>query len=73
MSLVGYAYLHRSLGLKAIGSDLSKLVMMCLDNEGKVSKHRRKQFQYSVPEQVFEFIEEEVGRVVREVGKFPID
>ncbi|KTB61047.1 cell filamentation protein Fic [Pseudomonas fluorescens] len=46
------------------GSDLSKLVMMCLDNEGKVSKHRRKQFQYSVPEEVFEFIEAEVGRVI---------
>ncbi|NWE38987.1 Fic family protein [Pseudomonas yamanorum] len=45
------------------GSDLSKLVMMCLDNEGKVSRHRRKQFQYSIPEEVFEFIEEEVERV----------
>jgi hypothetical protein len=40
------------------GSDLSKLVMMCLDNDGKVSKNRRKQFQYSVPEEVFEFIEQ---------------
>jgi len=46
------------------GSDLSKLVMMCLDNEGKVSRHRRKQFQYSVPEEVFEAIEEEVGKVL---------
>jgi len=47
------------------GSDLSKLVMMCLDNDGKVSKNRRKQFQYSVPEEVFEFIEQlaaEFGR-----------
>ena len=40
------------------GSDLSKLVMMCLDNADKVSKHRRKQFQYSVPEEVFDYIEE---------------
>ena len=54
------------------GSDLSKLVMMCLDNEGKVSKHRRKQFQYSVSEEVFEFIEEEVGHALRDTGKFPI-
>ncbi|VVN78254.1 Fic family protein [Pseudomonas fluorescens] len=46
------------------GSDLSRLVMMCLDNEGKVSKHRRKQFQYSVPEEVFDFIEEEAGKVL---------
>ncbi|MBU6958538.1 Fic family protein [Pseudomonas sp. CVAP len=49
------------------GSDLSKLVMMCLDNEGKVSKHRRKQFQYSVPEEVFEFIEGEAGRLLADV------
>lgn len=55
------------------GSDLSKLVMMCLDNEGKVSKHRRKQFQYSVSEEVFEFIEEAVGDALRDIGKFPID
>ena len=48
------------------GSDLSKLVMMCLDNEGKVSKHRRKQFQYSVAEEVFEFIEEETLRLIGE-------
>ncbi|MNG38023.1 hypothetical protein D3C84_1255600 [compost metagenome] len=46
------------------GSDLSKLVMMCLDNAGKVSRHRRKQFQYSVPEAVFEFIEAEAGRLL---------
>ncbi|WLI06892.1 Fic family protein [Pseudomonas sp. FP597] len=55
------------------GSDLSRLVMMCLDHEGKVSKHRRKQFQYSVSEEVFEFIEQEVGHALREIGKFPID
>ncbi|WP_415766103.1 Fic family protein [Pseudomonas sp. ZB1P45] len=44
------------------GSDLSKLVMMCLDNDGKVSKHRRKQFQYSVSEEVFAFIEESASK-----------
>ena len=47
-------------------SDLSKLVMMCLDNEGNLSEHRRKQFQYSVPEKVFEFIEEETLRLIEE-------
>lgn len=47
------------------GSDLSKLVMMCLDNGGKLSKHRRKPFQYSVAEEVFGFIEEEVERVIQ--------
>ena len=40
------------------GSDLSTLVMMCLTNEGKVSNNRRKQYQYTVPEAVFEYIEE---------------
>lgn len=54
------------------GSDLSKLVMMCLDNEGKVSKHRRKQFQYSVSDEVFEFIEEEVGRVIAQGNSQPV-
>ncbi|WLG47858.1 Fic family protein [Pseudomonas sp. FP1740] len=49
------------------GSDLSKLVMMCLDNDGKVSKNRRKQFQYSVPEEVFEFIEQEAGRLLSDI------
>ena len=53
------------------GSDLSKLVMICLDNEGKVSKHRRRQFQYSVSEEVFEFIEAEVGRVIGEGSSQP--
>ncbi len=48
------------------GSDLSKLVMMCLDNGGKVSKHRRKQFQYSVSEEVLDFIEEEAEKVSAE-------
>ena len=55
------------------GSDLSKLVMMCLDNDGKVSMHRRKQFQYSVGEEMFGFTEEEVGRALREIGKSSID
>lgn len=40
------------------GSDLALLVMMCLTNEGKVSINRRKQFQYTVPEAVFGYIEE---------------
>ncbi|MDZ3994742.1 Fic family protein [Pseudomonas sp. Teo4] len=40
------------------GSDLANLVMMCLTNDGIVSKNRRKQYLYSVPEEVFEFIEQ---------------
>jgi len=39
----------------------------------KVSRHRRKQFQYSVVKEAFGFIEEEVGRALHEIGKSPID
>jgi hypothetical protein len=46
------------------GSDLSRLVMMCLDNRGVVSKHRRKQFEYSVPPRAFDCIEEEARKVL---------
>jgi hypothetical protein len=46
------------------GSDLSRLVMMCLDNRGVVSKHRRKQFEYSVPPGAFDCIEEEARKVL---------
>jgi hypothetical protein len=44
------------------GSDLGTLVMMCLDNGGVVSKHRRKQFQGRVPEGLFDFLEEAARR-----------
>ena len=40
------------------GSDLSTLVVSCLDNEGKVSKRRRQQFEGRVPGNVFDYIEE---------------
>jgi hypothetical protein len=40
------------------GSDLSTLVVCCLDNEGKLSKNRRKQFTGRVPESVFDYIEQ---------------
>lgn len=39
------------------GSDLATLVMMCLSNNGVVSKHRRKQFQYTVQPEVLDYIE----------------
>jgi hypothetical protein len=50
------------------GSDLSMLVMMCLDNHGVVSKHRRKQFQYSVQSEVFDYIEQIAKSLL--TGKF---
>lgn len=48
------------------GSDLSNLVMMCLTNGGTVSNNRRKQYQYRVPEAVFDFIEEVSRQVLAE-------
>lgn len=48
------------------GSDLSNLVMMCLENQGIVSKNRRKQYQYAVAEDVFEFIEQQAQRLLSE-------
>lgn len=41
------------------GSDLANLVMMCLTNDGKMSKNRRKQYQYTVTGEVFDFIEQQ--------------
>ncbi len=39
------------------GSELSTLVMMCLDNGGTVSIRRRKQFHGRVPDELFDFLE----------------
>lgn len=38
-------------------SILSRLVMFCLDQNGKLSQNRRKQYQYQVPEAVFDALE----------------
>ena len=42
------------------GSDLSTLVLGAIDNDGVVSKRRRDQFQYTVPEKTFDIIEKAV-------------
>lgn len=46
------------------GSDLANLVMMCLTNDGVVSRNRRKQYQYTVPTEVFDFIEEIAQKIL---------
>lgn len=38
-------------------ADLSRLVMFCLDQNGSISKNRRKQYQYKVPDGVFDALE----------------
>lgn len=48
------------------GSDLANLVMMCLTNGGTVSKHRRKQFQYSVQAEVLDYIEQVTQALLRQ-------
>jgi hypothetical protein len=40
------------------GSDPATLVVCCLDNGGKLSKNRRKQFTGRVPEAVFDYLEQ---------------
>lgn len=40
------------------GNDLATLVICCLDNEGRISKRRRSQFEHRVPPGVFDYIEE---------------
>lgn len=37
---------------------LSKLVVFCLDQSGKISKKRRDQFQYEVPTDAFDALEQ---------------
>ena len=39
-------------------TDLSRLVMFCLDQNGRISNHRRKQYRYRVPEDIFDALEQ---------------
>jgi len=48
------------------GSDLSRLVMMCLSHDGVLSKNRRRQFRYRVPEEVLDAIEAEARKALDE-------
>ncbi|MNI83493.1 hypothetical protein D3C73_1403060 [compost metagenome] len=48
------------------GSDLANLVMMCLTNNGAVSNNRRKQYQYSVQTEVFDYIEQVTQSLLRQ-------
>ncbi|WP_043511539.1 Fic family protein [Halomonas sp. BC04] len=48
------------------GSDLSRLVMMSLNQNGRLSKNRRKQFRYQVPEAVLDAIEVEASMALEE-------
>jgi hypothetical protein len=40
--------------------------MMCLSQNGTVSKHRRKQYKYSVQEEVFDYIEQVTQTMLRD-------
>jgi hypothetical protein len=43
--------------------------MMCLTQNGTVSKHRRKQYTYAVQEEVFDYIEQVTQALLREQGQ----
>jgi hypothetical protein len=45
------------------GNDLTTLALACLQNKGKVSVNRRKKFAATVPDSVFEALEEEWQRL----------
>lgn len=50
-------------------SDLSPLIVMCLDNNGVVSKHRRKQYLDRVPAALFDSLETIAGEVMAQSNK----
>jgi hypothetical protein len=49
------------------GNDLTTLIISSLRNNGRVSKNRRKQFQSTVPEPVFDAIEQTCQQVLAEL------
>ncbi|WP_447893856.1 Fic family protein [Vreelandella sp. GE22] len=59
-----YAAINETYDIR--GSDLARLVMMCLSNDGRLSNNRRKQFRYQVPDDALEAIEAEAKRVLEE-------
>jgi hypothetical protein len=48
------------------GSDLAKLVMMCLSQQGRLSQNRRQQYRYRVAAEVLDFIETEAQRILHD-------
>ena len=40
--------------------------MFCLDQNGRISNHRRKQYQYKVPEEIFDALEQAYRILVNE-------
>lgn len=47
--------------------DLATLVMLCMEQKGRVSEKRWKQYRYSVPQEVFDELEGEYEEVVNEI------
>ncbi|RLA49344.1 MAG: cell filamentation protein Fic, partial [Gammaproteobacteria bacterium] len=59
-------YRHIDSAFDVANSDLSRLVMFCMDQHGKLSANRRKQYQYKVPEDVFDALEQAYKKVAGE-------
>jgi hypothetical protein len=59
-------YAQLTSAMTCAAARLRRLVMMCLDNAGSVSKNRRKQFAHLVPETIFDVIEAEAKAVLSE-------
>ncbi|NHN38043.1 Fic family protein [Pseudomaricurvus alcaniphilus] len=52
-------------------ADLSRLVMFCMDQQGRLSAKRRRQYQYKVPEELFEVLEQAYQDVMNPGGASP--
>lgn len=56
------------------GNLLSRIVMQCLNQNGIVSKGRRKQYQGSIQEEVFDFLEQQAQALLADAyGESPED
>lgn len=53
------------------GNLLSRLVMQCLDQNGVVSKGRRKQYQGLIQEEVFDFLEQKAQSLLADAYSEP--
>lgn len=64
-----YDQIYRTINERfdVVSKDLGNLVMMCMQHHGRLSNHRRKQYQYRVPEEVFDALEKAYRDVIDEV------
>ena len=50
-----------------VGSDLSMLILVCYQNNGRLSNNQRRKFKYRVSDEILDFIEK---KAIEEFGNF---